>query len=75
MMSSHIEILQEGHLEQLHHVFAYPKKHHNYYIALNPSDQAIDQSEFERQDWTSSEFSHVAGKEDLTQKIPSPIGF
>ena len=50
-------------------MFAYLKKYHNYEIVLNRSDQVIDQAEFEHQDWTSRDFGHVSGKEDLPTNL------
>ena len=52
-------------------------KHHNSELVLDPSDQVIDQAEFEHQYWTSSEFGHFYGKEDLPPNIlaSSGVGF
>jgi len=74
MMSSHLALPREGHLAQLFHVFAYLKKYHNTEMVFDPSDPAIDESEFQLRDWTSSEFGHVQGKEDLPQNMPQPRG-
>ena len=60
MISNHLELPQEGHLEQLYHMFEYLKKYHNSELVLNPSDQVIYQANFERQNWTSREFVHVS---------------
>ena len=74
MMSSHLALPREGHLEQLFHIFSYLKHHHNAEMVFDPSDPDIDESQFERRDWTSSEFGHVDGKEALPPKIPEPRG-
>ena len=74
MVSSHLVLPCEGHLEQLYYVFAYLKKYHNSEIVINPSDQVIDQAKFERQYWTSSEFFHVSGNEDLPLNMPAKRG-
>ena len=34
----------------------------------------MDQADFERQDWTSSKFGHISGKEDLPLNMPAPCG-
>jgi hypothetical protein len=73
MMSSHLALPREGHLAQVYHMFAYLKKYHNSEMVFDPSDPAIDESEFERQDWTSSEFGHVQ-KEELPGNMPEPRG-
>ena len=62
MMSSHMAIPREGHLSQLFHTFAYLKKYHNTEMVFDPSDPIVDESKFQQQDWTSSEFGHVIGK-------------
>ena len=74
MMSLHLALPREGHLVQLFHMFAYLRKYHNSEIVFDPSDLVIDESEFELQDWTSSEFGHVQGKEELPPNMPQPCG-
>ena len=74
MMSSNLALLREGNLEQMYHAFAYLKKYQKYELVLDPSDQITYQSEFEHQDWTSSQFFHVSDKEYLPQIIPDPYG-
>jgi hypothetical protein len=75
MMSSHLALPRQGHLEQLLHVFAYLKKNHNAELVLDPSDPVVDETSFDRKDWTSSEFGHVQGKEELPGNMPEPRGF
>jgi hypothetical protein len=55
-------------------VFAYLKKYHNTKMVYDPSDSCIDESAFELKDWTSSEFGHLQGKEELPQTCPSLEG-
>ena len=74
IMSSHLALPQEGHLEQLYHISTYLKKNHNSKIVYDPSDPVIDESAFKEQDWVSSEFGHVQGKEELPPKQPEPHG-
>ena len=75
MMSSHIVLPREGHLEQVHHIFSYLKKYHNTELVFDPSEPEIEGSMFERRDWASSEFGHVLeeGKE-LPPNMPQPRG-
>ena len=40
----------------------------------DPSDPVINLSDFERQDWTSSQFRHIDGVEELPPKMPEPHG-
>ena len=58
MMSSHIALPREGHLEQVLHIFAYLKKYHNAEMVYDPSDPVIDEKLFNKHDWASSEFTH-----------------
>jgi hypothetical protein len=74
MLSSHLALPREGHLCQLFQVFAYLKKCHNAEMVYDPSDPSMDESAFEQKDWTSSEFGHMQGKEELPPNMPEPRG-
>jgi hypothetical protein len=74
MLSSHLALPREGHLYQLFQCFAYLKKYHNTEMVYDPSDPVIDESVFELKDWTSSEFGHLQGKEELPTNMPEPRG-
>jgi len=74
MMSSHLALPREGHLEAVLHIFAHLRKYHNTEAVYDPSDPVIDESKFEAQDWTSSEFGHLQGKEEIPPKMPEPRG-
>ena len=74
MMSSHLALPREGYLEQVLHIFAYLKKYHNTELVYDPSDPVVDENDFKRRDWASSEFGHVEGKEEFSAKMPEPRG-
>ena len=74
MMSSHLALPREGHLSQIYNIFAYLKKHHNTEMVFDPSDPVINEEDFAKQDWTSSEFGHVEGQEILPATHPEPRG-
>ena len=74
MMSSHMALPSEGHLEQVLYIFAYPKKYHNTELVYDPHDPVVDENDFERRDWASSEFGHVEGKEEFPANMPEPRG-
>lgn len=74
MMSSHLALPREGHLEQVLHIFAYLKKYHNAEMVFDPSDPVVDENQFVKQDWASSEFGHVIGEEVLPPNMPEPRG-
>jgi len=72
MMSSHLALPRQGHLEQLFHIFGYLKKHHNAEMIFDPTEPDIDESKFVRQDWSHTVYGDV--KEELPPKMPSPRG-
>jgi hypothetical protein len=74
MMSSHLALPREGHLEQVFHIFAYLKKYHNTELVYDPSDPVVNECEFDKQDWTSSEFGHIQGTEAIPENMPEPRG-
>ena len=51
MMSSHLALPRQGHMQELFHMFAYLKKHHNAEMVFDPSDPDLDESLFPKQDW------------------------
>jgi hypothetical protein len=55
MLSSHLVLPREGHLEQVFHIFAHLKKYHNTEVVYDPSDPVIDEAQFDAKDWASSE--------------------
>jgi hypothetical protein len=50
------------------------KKYHNTEMVFDPSEPVIDTSSFELRDWTSSEFGHLQGWEELPPNMPEPRG-
>ena len=74
MMSSFLAMPREGHLQQVLNIFAHLKKYHNTELVYDPSVPVIDKSKFELKDWTSSEFGHIQGKEELPPNMPEPRG-
>ena len=56
MLSSHLALPREGHLQKLFHMFVYLKRNHNSEMIFDPSDSVIDESLFDREYWTASEF-------------------
>jgi hypothetical protein len=72
MLSSHLALPRERHLYQLFQVFAYLKKYHSAGMVYDSSDPCIVESAFELKDWTSSEFGHLQGKEELPPNMPEP---
>ena len=65
MMSSHLALPRDEHLQQVLHIFGYLKPYHNTEMVYDPSDPVIDKAQFDRQDWASSEFGN-----HLTEELP-----
>ena len=61
-------------MTQLLSIFAYLDKFHNTELVYDPSDPVIDKSKFQKEDWTSSEFGHVIGKQEMPPNMPEPRG-
>ena len=74
MMSSHLALPRKGHMEQVMQIFGYLKKYHNAELVFDPSDPTIDEQDFEKKDWTSSEFGHIEGRKELPPNMPEPRG-
>ena len=74
MMSSHMAMPREGHFRAVLQIFAYIEKYHNTELVFDPSEPILDESAFQRKDWTSSEFGHIDGKEVLPHNMPQPRG-
>ena len=71
MMSSHVAMPREGHLQQLYHIFAYLKAHHNARIVMDPTYPDIESSAFDRRDWKGF---YGATKESVPSDAPLPLG-
>eukprot|EP00957_Ditylum_brightwellii_P183514 13979032-Ditylum_brightwellii.AAC.1 len=73
-MSLHLSMPRRGQLAQIFHIFTYLRKFHNTKIAYDLSEPCIETGNFEHKDWTSSEFGHISGKEELPPNMPEPRG-
>ena len=51
MLSSHLYLPKEGHLQQVYHIFTYPKENHNARLVFDPTHLPMDPNQFERKDW------------------------
>ena len=61
-------------MEQVMQIFGYLKKFNNAELVFDPSDPMINEQDFERRDWASSEFGHVEGKDELPPNMLEPRG-
>ena len=73
MLLSHLALPRCGHLQQVYRIFAYLKSHHNSELVFDPEVPDVDESLFQRQDWSTSEMSHELN-EELPSGMPEPRG-
>ena len=71
MLSSHLAMPRQGHLEALLHVMAYMKQHHNARMVFDPRYPKVNEDEFKRCDWTNF-YGDV--KEPMPLNAPKPLG-
>ena len=75
MISSHLALLREDRLNPICRMFSYLKKHHNTELVIDPSDPAVDASEFERRHWTSIQFGYILQEGvELMSRMTQPRG-
>jgi hypothetical protein len=74
LLSSHLALPREGHLDAVYHIFAYLGKYHNAEMLFDPSLPQVDTSAFPKQDWTYSTMSDEEMKEVLPPNMPKPRG-
>ena len=71
MMSTHLALPRQGHLEQLYHMFAYLKANPKQKFYLDPQHPQVDERSFESYDWY--DFDQDAEK-DAPRDMPPPRG-
>ncbi len=74
MLSSHLALPREGHLVEVLQIFSYLRKYHNTELVFDPTEPDVNSADFEQRDWSSTEFGHVEGKEELPPNAPEPRG-
>ena len=76
MLSLHLVMQREGHLEELLHIFAYTRKQMNTGMVFDPRVPKIDKNYFQLQDWSYSIYSSTGKtmEEALSHIIPNPPG-
>ena len=70
-------LLREGHLEKVRHIFGHSKKNHSTELAFDPSTLDTRVSDFERQDWSTSEFGNLLERDEDPERpgnLPTPRG-
>ena len=63
---------REGHLDQVFHMFAFLKNHHNGVMVFDPTEPTIEEHLFPSQDWSASPYGD--DPEVLPLNMPDPRG-
>ena len=71
VLASHLALPREGHLEAVHHIFAYLKAKHNARLVLDPTYPTIDLTNFRKEDWKDF-YGDV--EEPIPIDMPTPCG-
>jgi hypothetical protein len=71
MLSTHLCLLCEGHMEAVFNVFAYLGLHHNARVVFDPAYPAVDMGTFIKTDW---KYMYGDVKEMITSDSPVPRG-
>ena len=73
LLASCMAMPRQGHLNQLYHIFAFVKSHHNSEMVLDPSEPTMNIEEFNNEDWDHTVYGNT--KEDIPSNAPKPRGF
>ena len=71
VLSSHLALPREGHLQAMYHIFAYLKKKHNARIILDPTYPDVDENAFVKCDWKDF-YGDI--KEPIPPNAPEALG-
>jgi hypothetical protein len=71
MMSTHLALPREGHLQQVYHMFGYLKAKPKKTLAFDPSHPDIDETRFQKCDWHDF---YRGAKELIPGDAPEPRG-
>ena len=69
MMSSSLDLLCTGNLDQVYHICGYLKKYHNTEIIFDPSDPEVDPVFLKTKDWFNNMFG-LDDKEEVSLDMP-----
>ena len=72
LMASCMALPRVGHLEQVLHIFAFLKNHHNSEMVFDPSPPEIKQDEFIRESWKDTVYGEEG--ESIPVDAPTPRG-
>ena len=73
LMASCMVMPRHGNIDQLFHIFAFLRNKHSTEMVLEPSEPEIDQSCFEKEDWSTMVYSYCS--DDIPPNAPKCRGF
>lgn len=74
MLSAHLALPRQGHLEQVFHIIGYLKHHHNACMVFDPTEWDIPEGMFEKEDWSYSPYGCEELCEELPPNMPKALG-
>ena len=72
LLSSHLALPREGHLEAAYGIFAYLNKHDRSKLVMDCNYPRVDESVFYTTDWSRSVYTDA--KEEIPKDAPEPLG-
>ena len=72
VMSSHLCLPREGHLEAVYKIFSYLENHLKSNMVFDPKVVQLDETAFNTTDWTDSVYGKVT--EEIPPNAPEPLG-
>jgi hypothetical protein len=72
LMSSHLCMPREGHLEKVYGIFSYLEKHKKSNMIFDPTPVDLDETAFHKTDWKDSIYGNVS--EEVPPNAPEPLG-
>jgi hypothetical protein len=71
LLSTHLALPRQGHLEQVHHIFGYLKQSPRRRLCLDPDHPSISEERFTKCEWTDF-YKHA--EEPVLPNMPTPRG-
>ena len=71
-LASMMALPREGHLNAVYQMFAFLKIRHNGVMVFDPTEPEINESNFQREDWSATPYGVC--KESIPHNAPEPLG-
>ena len=74
MLSAHLALPRQGHLEQVFHIIGYLRHHHNACMVFDPTEWDVPEGMFKKEDWSYSPYGCENLVEELPPNMPKALG-